>query len=85
MSHTESVNMNDICDSVMRQTDYTRDIAMEKLVQHDMKIDVVIREWMGIPASKREPVIRSNNQKIFDEFRIFLDEASARHYSTKKD
>ena len=85
MSLQESVNMNELCDNVMRQTDYTREIAMEKLVQHDMKTDVIIREWMGIPTSKSKPSIRSNNQKIFDEFRVFLDDASARYYSTKKD
>lgn len=84
MSNTDSVNMNDMCDFLMRQTDYTREIAMEKLVQYDMKIDVIIREWIGIPASA-PPVIRSNNQMVFDEFRTFLDDASSKYYSTKKD
>jgi len=78
--------MDDMCDFLMRQTDYTREIAMEKLVQHDMKTDVIIREWMGIPMSAPPPqVIRSNNQKVFDEFRTFLDDASSKYYSTKKD
>ena len=76
--------MDDMCDHLMRQTDYTREIAMEKLVQFDMKTDVIIREWMGIPVSA-PPVIRTNNQKVFDEFRAFLDDASSKYYSTKKD
>ena len=74
-----------MCDFLMRQTDYTREIAMEKLVQHDMKTDVIIREWLGIPVPVSHSVSRSNNQKVFDEFRTFLDDASSKYYSTKKD
>ena len=79
------MDINDACDFLMRQTDYTREIALEKLVQYDMKTDIIIREWMGIPATKQPASnTRSNNQKVFDEFRTFLDDAATKYYKNKE-
>jgi hypothetical protein len=72
----------ELCDYVMRQTDYTEEYAIKKLTQHDMDVEIIIKEWMGINNKKN--CNRSNNQKIFDEFRKFLDDASTNYYSTKK-
>lgn len=81
MSDTDSTIINTACEFLMRQTDYTREKALEKLIQYDMKTDIIIREWMGIPVSKQ--ATRSNNQKVFDEFRTFLDDAATKYYKNK--
>lgn len=74
------MELNDACDFLMRHTDYTREIAIDKLVQYDMNTNIIIREWMGIPAPKQIDSNRSNNQKVFDEFRTFLDDAAIKYY-----
>ena len=77
----------ELCEYVMRQTDYTEDDANKKLVQHNMDVEIIIKEWMGINIKTdtyKTHSNRSNNQKIFDEFRNFLDDASTNYYSTKK-
>ena len=79
---SNSTAVNDACEVLMRQTDYTRAVALDKLAQYDMNTDIIIREWMGIPIVK--PVARSNNQKVFDEFRTFLDDAANKYYKNKE-
>lgn len=74
--------VNDACEKIMRQTDYSRDFAFEKLKEHSMDIMSVVREWMGVESIQKKE--RSSNQMVFDEFRIFLDSAS-RDYYKKKD
>lgn len=74
--------VNDACEKIMRQTDYSREIAFEKLKEHSMDIMSVVREWMGAESIQKKE--RSSNQMVFDEFRIFLDSAS-RDYYKKKD
>ena len=79
------MEVNDACEFLMRQTDYTREIALEKLIQYDMKTDIIIREWMGIPTTKQPASTgRSNNQKVFDEFRTFLDDAATKYYKKQE-
>jgi hypothetical protein len=74
--------INDACDKIMRQTDYTKDVSLEKLKQHNMEIMSVVREWMGVETIKKPE--RTSNQMVFDEFRSFLDEASSNYYKRKE-
>lgn len=71
------------CDQVQRQTDYTKDAAIHKLIEHDMNTVNVIKEWMGIPLIKKDTTKKSPNQMIYDEFRSFLDEAAINYYNNK--
>ena len=66
----------------MRQTDYDKEKALEKLKQHNMVALDVVKEYMGIPL-KRERKKVSTNQAVFREFRTFLDEACS-NYNKKK-
>ena len=74
--------IKDGCDMIMRQTDYDYDTSFAKLIEHDLDISKIVRAWMGTPNV--HPVLRSTNQKMFDEFRYFLDDA-ALEYQHKKE
>ena len=75
--------VNETCLVVMRQTDYDKEKALEKLKQHNMVALDVVKEYMGIPL-KRERKKVSTNQAVFREFRTFLDEACS-NYNKKKE
>jgi hypothetical protein len=53
---------------VMRQTDYTNDVAREKLTACNYDSIKCIREYMGI-TEKKTPVNVSVNQQIYRELR----------------
>ena len=53
---------------VMRQTDYTQEIAREKLTAHNYDAIKCIRAYMGI-AEKKAPTQTSLNQQIYRELR----------------
>lgn len=74
--------IDDACKRIMRQTDYNRDVALEKLKEHNMDIISVVREWMGVESIQNKD--RSSNQMVFDEFRSFLDSASRNYYKKKE-
>ena len=74
--------VDDACKRIMRQTDYNRDVALEKLKEHNMDIISIVREWMGVECIPSKN--RSSNQMVFDEFRTFLDGASRNYYKKKE-
>jgi len=74
--------INDACNKIMRQTDYNRVVALEKLKEHHMDIMSVVREWIGVESIQNND--RSSNQMVFDEFRSFLDGASKNYYKKKE-
>lgn len=53
---------------VMRQTDYTKEVAREKLTACNYDSIKCIREYMGI-TEKKAPVNVSVNQQIYRELR----------------
>jgi hypothetical protein len=80
----EHINM------IMRQTDYTRETAQQKLQEHKNNLMSVIREYMAPPsnasASGPGPAQvpkNSVNQQIYKEIRGLMDDA-ARNYANKK-
>ena len=77
---------------IMRQTDYTRETAKQKLQEHNNNIMSVIREYMAPPTSVltsgltpgHAPVPKNSvNQQIYKEIRGLMDDA-ARNYANKK-
>ena len=56
---------------VMRQTDYTQEIAREKLTTHNYDAIKCIRAYMGI-AEKKTSTQVSLNQQIYRELRTQL-------------
>jgi hypothetical protein len=69
-------------DIIIRQTEYNSEEALQKLIEHDMNKESIIKEFMGIEINPQK-VSRTVNQKVFDEFRNFLDESSENYYKNK--
>jgi hypothetical protein len=59
-----------IIDCLMRQTNYTKEEAIES-IQRNKTLDVAIKEYLGIV--KKEPAPISVNQGIFKSIRDFID------------
>lgn len=65
--------MEEDIDFIMRQTNYTREISCQKLLEHDHNKLVVIKEFMGIPFSQKEPPKKSIQQEIYSQIRKKMD------------
>jgi hypothetical protein len=68
---------------ILRQTDYTEEIALEKLKEHNFDEIATIRSYFGIPE-KKSPLIKSLNQEIYRQLRSKLD-ASMYDYREKEE
>jgi hypothetical protein len=65
----EKVNReNELVQMIMRQTDYTEDVAREKLIENKYDTILVIKKYMGLNDTKPE-VIKSVNQEIYKQLR----------------
>jgi len=72
---------------IMRQTDYDKIVAEQKLEQHKNNVMDVIREYLtdGKPINTNLQTNNlSKNQQIYKEIRTFMDDA-AREYERKKE
>ena len=83
-----SLNIKNLIDVVIRQTDYTEEKATEKLKEHNNDIIAIVREYMCGTAIKKPQTIditnKSTNQQIYGEIRNLMDDA-AKTYKAKKD
>jgi hypothetical protein len=83
-----SLNIKNLVDVVLRQTDYTEEKAIEKLKEHNNDIIAIVREYMCGSAIKKPNTIdtsnKSTNQQIYGEIRNLMDDA-AKTYKAKKD
>ena len=68
---------------IMRQTDYSKEVAIEKLKQHDNDILSVIREYMNPPIPEVKEM-KSTSQLIYGEIRSLMGNAAA-NYRLKKE
>jgi len=83
-THDLDEKNNENIDIVLRQTNYTKEIAIQKLEEHNNNTIAVIKEYMGVkPAEKKAP-IKSLNQEIYKQIRIKLD-TSMDEYRAKQD
>jgi hypothetical protein len=57
---------------VLRQTDYTYELAREKLKENSYDEISVIKSYLGI-VEKKEPKIQSVNQEIYKQLRNKLN------------
>lgn len=67
---------------VMRQTDYTKEMAREKLGEFNFDEIAVIKNYFGIADKKEPEKIKSINQAIYKQLRGHLDGAM-RDYQTR--
>lgn len=65
--------MDEDIDFIMRQTNYTREISYQKLLEHDNNKILVIKEFMGIPFSQKEVPKKSIQQEIYSQIRKKMD------------
>lgn len=57
---------------IMRQTDYSHDIASEKLRNNNFNEIATIKEYLGIPEKKEIPM-KTINQEIYKQLRSKLN------------
>ena len=60
-------------DFIMRQTNYTREISSQKLIEHNHNKLDVIKEFMGIPLTHKEVPKKSIQQEIYSQIRKKID------------
>ena len=82
--YKDSFDSNDIDNKVeiiLRQTNYSKEVAREKLINANYDHLFVIKDYFGIPQNKKSE-IKSINQEIYKQIRHKLDE-SLREYNNK--
>jgi hypothetical protein len=60
--------------NIMGQTNYTEEIAREKLKLFNYDFMRVLKDYMGIPEKKETIKIKSVNQEIYKQIRHNLDQ-----------
>jgi hypothetical protein len=68
ISFIEANEFNEKLQIVLRQTDYTEEIAKQKLTDFNWDHLAVIRNYLGIPEKKSQPIV-SVNQEIYKQLR----------------
>jgi hypothetical protein len=81
ISFIETHKIDDSVQIIMRQTDYTEEIAKEKLKEFNYDHLAVIRSYFGIVEKKAEPV-KSVNQEIYKQLRYRLN-SNMRNYQER--
>ena len=69
-NEVEEIDVDKLLNTVITQTDYTREVALEKLKEFKYDIMSVIRDYLGTNNKKQEQ--KSLNQQIYTEFRHHL-------------
>lgn len=77
----DNVQINDTVQIIMRQTNYSEEIAKEKLQEFNYDHVAVIRAYFGISEKKQLP-IKSVNQEIYKQLRYKLD-SNMRNYQER--
>lgn len=87
MDNITFVNKDDIdekIDVIMRQTDYDKTTANEKLIEHCYDHIKVIKTYLGVTEKKAPLVKKSINQEIYKQLRHKLDD-SMKSYLQKQE
>ena len=71
-------------DIVLRQTNYTKEVAIQKLEEHNNNAINVIKEYMGVKPTEKKAPIKSLNQEIYKQIRLKLD-SSMDEYRSNQD
>jgi hypothetical protein len=69
-------------DIILRQTNYSKEEAREKLLEYNGDYIAVIKAYMGV--KKNTASVKSVNQEIYKQLRYKLDSAM-RDYTLRKD
>jgi len=77
----ETDQIDDKVQIILRQTDYSEELAREKLKQHNFNEIAVIKSYFGI-NEKKPTKLKSINQEIYKQIRYKLD-SNMRDYNTR--
>lgn len=83
ISLIETTLIDEKIQKVLRQTDYTNELAFEKLKENDFDEVLTIKKYLGITEKKAIPV-KSVNQEIFKQIRYRLD-SNIKNYQERLD
>jgi hypothetical protein len=83
ISLVETDQIEEKVQKILRQTDYTEEVAREKLKEHSYDEIAAIKSYLGI-TEKKAPIAKSVNQEIFRQLRHKLD-ANMRDYQSRFD
>ena len=72
ISLVETDKIAEMIHRIVRQTDYSEDVAREKLKETNYNEIVTIKNYMGIPEKKSCPM-KSINQEIYRQLRTKLN------------
>jgi hypothetical protein len=72
ISLVETDQIDEKVQIILRQTDYTKEIAIEKLKENNFDELKVIRLYFGIAEKNNKP-IKTINQEIYKQIRYRLD------------
>ena len=81
ISFVETGKIDENVQIVMRQTDYTEEVAKEKLKEFNYDHIAVIKSYLGVTDKKAAPV-KSVNQEIYKQLRHRLD-SNMRNYQER--
>ena len=81
ISFVETGQIDEKVQIVIRQTDYTEDVAKEKLKEFNYDHIAVIKSYLGVVEKKTQPV-KSVNQEIYKQLRYRLD-SNMRNYQER--
>ena len=81
ISFVETGKIDENVQIIMRQTDYTEEVAKEKLREFNYDHIAVIKSYLGVPDKKAAPV-KSVNQEIYKQLRHRLD-SNMRNYQER--
>jgi hypothetical protein len=76
---------NENIDIVLRQTNYTKEIAIQKLQIHNNNAINVIKDYMGIKPTEKKTPIKSLNQEIYRQIRTKLDTSMSEYREKQPD
>ena len=71
MTVIETSLLNEKIQKIIRQTDYTEEIAKENLIKHNYDEIATIKSYFGITEKKEK--IKSLNQEIYKQLRYKLN------------
>ena len=84
ITFVETVSLSNNIDIILRQTNYSKEEAREKLLEYNNDYIAVIKAYLGVKKDAPNPGIISVNQEIYKPMRLKLDSAM-RDYTVRKD
>ena len=84
--HLFEIGLARAIDVIVRQTSLSRELAAEKLENNGMNVLATIYEATGCVGNKKDVKDeRTLNQRMYAEYRAFLDDASRTHAAAKEE